>query len=50
VPQAAFAEKIGWTTTRLRIRQINALLHQAQQYWNAVWLLFHPDLYGIFFK
>jgi hypothetical protein len=33
-----------------RIRQINALLHQAQQYWNAVWFLFHPDLSGIFFK
>ena len=25
-----------------RIRQINALLHQAQQCWNAVYFVFHP--------
>ena len=32
------------------IRQINTLVDQGQQYWSAVWFLFHAKLSGIFFK
>jgi len=31
-------------------RQINTLVDQGQQYWSAVWFLFHVKLSGIFFK
>ena len=31
----------------MRIRRINALLHQAQQYWNADYFLFHSEHAGI---
>ena len=41
---------LGVIVALLRIRQINAVLHQAQKYWNAVWFLFRPDLSGLFFN